>query len=459
MRENGGEEKEHSIWTYIWIIGIAALVCYIMFDYQIVGTSYFASYFELDSQLVSSSKQDFLVRYQDTVVGTASAANAVSKEPICISTEIFSETSVRLNTEIYEEAAVIADSEFLQAYFGEVTTNIAQSAKEFVTPLMFVCLAGSETGTWSDRKFTWVPAIYSKGIADQLESIGGSWDEVSISDVGSDFYVELGLTDYFHCGQNCDLKDSSSMHFAYEVGRKSNDNDSLGPLQILRRYVSVTVSGGNPWDTEYYIDITGNDGSIIYTVTDLMSWKDNVMWAFDHAMQKIRTKCVGAPFSDWQISNEYELMCLISVAHNTGASYLSDTTSSAGSFWSSKEAVYQFCQALTTPQAVAYIMQNYVEPWYEQNLERFISDENWNLPGNSLFEGTGNEKDMVMLDILENACGLKITEQEKYDSRYPLNCIYWNRTVAGSDHKFRYPVKSLVNYLALWKLYHSGGET
>lgn len=148
---------------------------------------------------------------------------------------------------------------------------------------------------WSDTRYTWSSAIYSK----LLNSAGVDMGRVKIEQVDTDTYVINGLCSYYGCGTNCTADVNSHYH---TIGY--NDCDSLGPLQILRHYVE-----GNNY-------ITYDCGNV---VLDLMSWDDNVQY-FAHTQSK-RFLDTENWNSGYTISNTYELVALMAVAHNTGTAF------------------------------------------------------------------------------------------------------------------------------------------
>lgn len=437
---------------------VVGLVIGTLVDFLLAKDDYLLKYLDTKTGLVSEvgSKADFLVQYQKiSEVDTSYVDSVEGLEEINISAELFSQTSVRLNTEIYSVTAEVLNDNLLDQYFGDVSTEIARTAKENVNPLMYICMAAGESGEWNSQRYTWVPAIFSKVMCDVVDM-----EEVHISEVDSKFYWDLDLRYLFSCRKDtsghrddCDSK----LHYDEVQGKRGNDADSLGPLQILRRY--VTLNTGTESKTveevlsgaEYHINIKDSAGQVIYSVTDLMRWEDNVVWAFNNFMTNIRG--MRGEYKDWSISNEYELMCMVAIAHNTGAGYLS-VGNGPFSSWRDKQAIYDFCKLVGSPESIAYINTEYIEPWYEEVKEKIRSDREWSMPGSLCFEGTGSHKDENMKDILE-----RLGVEFEGRGQYPLNCKYWNRiNPGGSDHKFRYPMKTLFNYLALQKLYSSGGE-
>lgn len=438
---------------------LLGLTLSVLVDFFMMKDDYMMGYLHTKTGVDTSigSKRDFLVRYQGTLEGSTEIVNEFAgMQGINISEDLFSATAIRLNTEIYELAAKVLSEDFMAGYFGSTKSEIARTAKEHVSPLMFVCLAAGESGTWNDRDYTWVPAVFSKPLSEKLDM-----DDLCISDVDSKLYWDNGLQDYFRCnpGSSGHTADDVSLHYPKSDSSICNDADSLGPLQILRRYMSLDSGAEGKTVAErlqyalYHLNIKGADGHVLYTIGDLMRWEDNVVWAFDNFMKHMRAQSAFRP--DYCIETEYELVCMIAISHNTGASYLVNVPNNQRpSSWSSKDAVYDFCRLVGSAEAVAYIQTEYIEPWYNDVKDRIKAGNAWGMPGNQYFEGSGNQKDKIMRKILEQL-GVSFTG----GSTYPLNCEYWNRTsTSGSDHKFRYPMKTLFNYLALQKLYTSGEE-
>lgn len=79
---------------------------------------------------------------------------------ICIDSNIFNTTQVRLNTEIYKISSEICNKEHIIEDFGEPQSNLARSYIQNINPLIPVAMTINETGMWADSRFTWSSAIY-----------------------------------------------------------------------------------------------------------------------------------------------------------------------------------------------------------------------------------------------------------------------------------------------------------
>lgn len=365
-------------------------------------------------------------------------------EGICIDEEVFGKDATRLNTEIYQVAVEYCSKAKMDKYFGKNTTPLVESVKQHIDPLIAVAITTAETPNYADRSITWTSAIYSK----PLVSKGfGSWDKLHVQDVDSDFYLYNGLSSYFTCGSNCRRKDGA-LHMQC-LGSARNDNDSLGPAQILRRYL-YQASG---CITAYNADNT------IYGITvDLMRWEDNVVWVLNNSLSKFRGITSGKYRAKYEIRNEYELLVLMAIAHNTGASFIQVAGSAYISpYWEDADGIWLYAKLLTTEGNIAYLKEKYIEPWYENIVLPSIREgRSFELPGNVFSDGDINQVRSSAL-LRELGFGLIRISYVKSDDSEP--CSGWG-SVDGCfnvlEHKQRYPLKSLVNYLALEKLYHSG---
>lgn len=349
-----------------------------------------------------------------TLTGSNAAQQRISKinilerkgpAPINIDATIFSRNTVRLNSEIYNVSNDVITEEHADKCL-KATTVLGESFVSNLNPLIPLALSVCETGSWANTEYTWTPAIYSKALSNKNVSM----NDLKVEEVNVDLYLASGLSAYVGCGGNCAANGNQHYH---EKGY--NDNSSLGPLQILRQYVE------------------GNQGYIVYDCgeycSDLMSWKDNVEYIY-HSQGRSFTKEDNWN-KDYSIRNPYELVALMGVAHNTGNAFLNagGGTSSAGSLWHNAEAVYRYCAALTSEESIE-ILKRRVDTWYEEVLICIEEDRTYSMLG------ACNES--VMDDILKEI-GLNKTS---YASSF--------------QHKQYYPLKALLNYMSLEKLYYSG---
>lgn len=435
---------------------VSAILVYTLMDYGASGEDYMTGYLQLCAGSPTNAKATFLIQYQADIERQMQEETVVDgfsnlyTGDIDISTEIFPELAVRLNTEIYAETAAVLAMFNTDEYFGnqESARPLVSSLREELNPMQVLCLAASESGNWSDRKYNWVPAIFSKGMSE------GDLENVHIQDIDSKFYINNEKFDYFRCGSSEDshVSGGCKLHYGRVEGHTYNDADSLGPMQVLRRYMDVDAyNSEQPYMSVYHLNIPlGSEDE--YCITDLMGWSDSIAWTINHFL--LNVKSAYGSQKENVLENEYEVMCLFAITHNTGAGFLS---SSDGSFsgWADKEAIFRFCKDITSPEAITYLMLEYIDPWYEDAKEKITEGSGWELPGNENLESSGSHKDDVMKKLLKTVGATGLDEESTR-----LDCEYWVGESRGldSDHKFRYPVKTLLNYLALQKLYYSGLE-
>ena len=126
-------------------------------------------------------------------------------------------------------------------------------------------------------------------------------------------------------------------------------------------------------------------------------------------------------------------MALLAVAHNTGTAYLKCGSGSVhpGSLWKNANAVYDYCAKLGSQESYV-VLESYITKWYDTVILSEDFDEKFVMAG-SYFSGSYN-------GILEE---LGINPAD-----------YAN----GWGHKQYYPLKAVLNYMALQKLYYSGVE-
>lgn len=331
---------------------------------------------------------------------------------VVIDEDVFSETSVRLNTEIYEVAGRVINDVTKEAFLGEPENRFAQAYKEYVNPLMPMALAACETGIYSDHSYTWVPAIYSRPIAEA----GVDMAKLSIMDVDEHFYLAVGLEPYLSCGNNCTAPQSGHWHIS-PIGTQRNDCDSLGPLQILRRYV-------------YKMPLAYSDGT---AVSDLMSWEDNVKFVFHQYGKATLNASIWC--KDYYPRNDYEMIVLMALMHNQGAGYVyasSPTTSWDSSYYHNADSIFQYARALTTESNVMQI-ETMAMQWYEANKENMKAGGQWGLLGDAYGYKTAALRQLlselnVSLSDYASALGIKQA----------------------------HPVRALLQYASLKVLYNSG---
>lgn len=332
----------------------------------------------------------------------ADEAAFYSYKEVAIDTNVFNATSVRLNTEIYNETADILDKRHIQNDYGESGTPLYNSYLQYINPLVPLSLTICETGMWADTRYTWSSAVYSK----LLKNSGVNMEKLKVERINVDTYVVNGLCTYLGCGSNC----ASDVSHYHVIG--NNDNDSLGPLQILRRYVD-------------------SKGCIKYKcgefTEDLMCWKDNVEY-FMHRQSEAFSDSENWN-RDHAIKSETELVALMAVAHNTGSAYVK--SKSAGSLWRNSEAVYDYCEVLGSEHAFR-VLSKYIEEWYEDAKKKEENGESFVMAGTAL----SNKYNEMLNEIGVN--------KSKYAN--------------GWSHKQYYPLKAVLNYMAIERLYFSGME-
>lgn len=329
------------------------------------------------------------------------STNTLAADGVAINDTVFSATQIRLNMELYDTAAEIFNSKHIMSDYGEAETMLAKSFLNTVDPLVPLALTINETGMWMDTRYTWTSGIYSK----LLSKSGVNMDRINTAQVNVDAYVVNGLCEYYGCGTNCTA--SKDKHY-HTIG--NNDNDSLGPLQILRHYVEdksvITYSCGE-------------------SVIDLMSWEDNVVY-FTHNQSRLFMASDNWN-SAYKIQNTYELAALMGTAHNTGTAFLSNSTD-AGSLWNDPESVYAYCEAISTDEALK-VVDKYVNNWWEDVLTAQESGTSFIL--------LGQYPTSTMNAILAEMG----VDKTRYAKRF--------------EHKQYYPLKAMLNYACLYKLYHS----
>lgn len=350
------------------------------------------------------STEEITMTVEEDLEEEKSEVIAEQHDGILIDDMLFNSTQIRLNTEIYDITKNIYNEEHLIEEYGNPLTKLAQSYLQNMTPIIPIAMTINETGMWSDTRYTWSSAIYSK----LLNSAGVDMDRVKIEQVDTDTYVINGLCSYYGCGTNCTADVNSHYH---TIGY--NDCDSLGPLQILRHYVE-----GNNY-------ITYDCGNV---VLDLMSWDDNVQY-FAHTQSKrfIDTENWN---SGYTISNTYELVALMAVAHNTGTAFL-NSKNDAGSLWRNSDAVYDYCKVLGDPHSIS-VMTKYVDTWWNDVIEAQKNGEPFTLLGQT----STSVHNQILSEIGVN--------KSEYASSF--------------GHKQYYPLKAVLNYLCLERLYYSGGD-
>lgn len=320
---------------------------------------------------------------------------------ICIDENIFDKTQVRLNTDIYDLSGEVFSVDHVKGEYGESGTKLYNSFLENMDPLIPEAMTLCETHMWGDSRYTWCSAVYTGLLAKKNVNMS----RLVVDRVNVDTYVVNGLCSYLGCGTNCTGDKAKHYH---TIG--NNDNDSLGPLQILRHYVE------GPGVIEYQCG---------ETTSDLMNWRDNLEW-FTHAQADTYSN-PNHWNKDYEIGSTYELVALMGVGHNTGLAF--QQGSSTGSLWKNSKAVYEFCNELGKDETIE-VFNEYVDEWYEYAISQQKKGES--------FSPAGPWLSNRFSEILTKA-GI---EKGKYAN--------------GWNHKQWYPMKAVLNYMGLERLYYSG---
>lgn len=316
-----------------------------------------------------------------------------------IDDDLFSKNVVRLNQEIYDETELVVNKNTVKDINLATTTGLGQSFIDNLTPLTPMALTVCETGLWMDTRYTWTSAIYSGVLANS----GVDMSNIRVKTINSNTYLSLGLDSYLGCQSNCTNPLEEHIHFS-----GSNDNDSLGPLQILRRYVET-------------------DGILIYdnkaSVTDLMRYQDSLVYyvnnqvrAFNNSKQSIESYVIKSP---------YQAVMLSAVAHNTGTSFLA--TSIAGSTWIDTDNILKFSDDVSHDINIAYLKE-YTNVWWESVKSSVSRQEKFSLMG----QCSSQEIDNLLREMS--------IDKSSYSTSF--------------GHKQEYPVRALLNYMSLERLYN-----
>ena len=413
------------------LVGFGCLVVYLIFD-AVVSSEQLVSYAgEVNSNSQYSKEsfgQAFQEKYIEQVVseeeGYESGNLGQYASEINIDRSLFDATSVRLNTEIYQVAASIINKEHIEQCFGNrAETNLSKSVKKYLNPLIPIALTVPEMGGTIDTKYTWSAAIYSGSLA----SANVDMDSLNVAAVDSLLFSDRELWNNLACGSNCTgtERDPNHVHVSPVNGRSGNDNDSLGPLQILRSYISY--AGG---EVKYE-----NCGT---SCVDLMRWDDSLEWFF-HEWMSYFIPSGDSWANEIEISNPYMLVAMMGIGHNGGCNYLQGRKEESYGRWSNKESAMEFCRVLSNEETIRVIRVE-VDAWWEASKREIQNNSgrfNLILPG--------HWRDPMINRILERI-NIDFNGGQ-----------FWE--VMDDPHKQMYPLMSIVNYMALEKLYYSGGDS
>lgn len=448
----------------LWhLIPLSIPVIYMMTDYSVNAADIASSYMSQETKGVESNKAAFIVQYRQAVEAKANAGKFDPVEGIDISADIFTDTCIRLNTEAYQ-----ISKEELDKWRDTVTDEggaLYKGYVEFMSPLIPIATTIGEMGWASvpvkggmnmmDVSIMWTPVVYTNLVECYIPDM--DWSQVQVGDVDTAFYLDKGIDCVDDCGNNCNAEDESKGHGAYWHDNGNNqssftDNDSLGPLQILRRYLGI----GND----------GAPGQIVYasgTVSDLLRWRDNSVYFYNNEGNKMKESS-NALLYDRAINNVYQLVVLTAIAHNTGGGFLVTSDSNyQPSFWKNADAIYNYSYNLTTDSSIV-VLREIVDKWYEESVAGDEKGKNsFNLIGGEYAEGypaqRQNGRDLLMKLGMDEKDYLiyssKMGQQVQW-GMYLFHEENGKRVVDLDAHKSLYGLKTLLNYMCLEKLYQSG---
>jgi len=438
------------------LILIAIVVIYVVCDMMVSAGAVAQEYSSLDSTTWVPNKQYFRESFQQAIKTKSQSSSKVYEfsDSVNIDTSLFTEEQIRLNMEIYEETARVLNE--LKSKVEPVTDKqLLNEFLQMVNPIMMISIASAETNMYMNTKYTWSSAIYTSVLKPE---------EMSLDNMRFQYFYESGYRDCLRCKDNCysfEGGDGAAKHKALwhdqlglgPVTGKGNDNDSLGPSQILRRYLGVKGSAGS-----YYagkIDY-GNFG----VVEDLMCWEDNCEWMFYNWYSNIILNTENT-----LNSNEYSLVAALAIAHNTGPAFLNSSAITAGNAWNAysevkrnRENVFSYIEKITSEEMLQYYQKEVVLPWYEDVKEKQARGESWGYPGNKFAD---DQRAALMPEIFDK---IGVTDVWSVVNKYYTNdagaqCMYSSEEAMWSSFrgiKIAYPIKAVINYMALKMLYQSG---
>ena len=429
------------------IVVLVSIGVYFMIDAQSVVDSYVY----VDTPSIVNTKENFKQLFNNYYYNTDEVSYDEYVGDISIDTALFSEDSVRLNTEIFAVAQSIFNKEHVLECLGEPDCKFEEDFVEYLDPIMVLAITYPETGSMSDSRYTWCSGIYSKPL---LEA-GVDMSTLHVTDVTVDVFQNVpALKKYLYCGgggYGCTAS-SAQYHVHYNTtGTASdvqayNDNDSLGPLQILRRYVEAAQ--GAPYE---YESSPGNAG-ITYKcgrkVTDLIQLEHSLVYNFHNHTGNFMYVQNNSELCDKSINNATHLAVMLGVSNNTGAGWLSTSNAGVQPHWKSTAAIYDYTYTITQEKYMDS-WQSIIDQWYVWYLDQLRQGKSPCLAGDSGYyrdysiEVDGNVyRCSQPYEIAEIVCGIRtmdiVGEQESVSP------------------KVSYAVRMLLNYLALERLYYSG---
>ena len=348
------------LYMYLYPEPVSATVSVERFKTEYIDIPFFAkSYYDfVTSDLEENINTKYIMNATEKqgIWSKANTGNLIGVSVPVINKDLFNATSIRLNEEIFAESAEVFSHAHISEEYGYTGSELYNSFLNNMDPIMPIALTIGETGMWADTRYTWSSAIYSKLLVSKDVNMGN----LHVDNVDTNTYIVMGLSACLGCGSNCTA--DHTLHY-HAVG--SNDNDSLGPLQILRHYVE-------------------GKGVLVYKcgemTADLMSWRDNLEYFTHNQVDSFSNpQNWNAGYS---IKTPYEMMALLAVAHNTGTAYLKCGSGSVhpGSLWKNANAVYDYCAKLGSQESYV-VLESYITKWYDTVILSEDFDEKFVMAG------------------------------------------------------------------------------
>lgn len=213
---------------------------------------------------------------------------------------IFDKTQIKINKAIYGQAAVIFSDDHFESCYGDVSSPLFNSFKQYFTPLVPMAFSIAEWGSNGDLRYSFTPAIATK----KLDNCGVILEFINPLEVNSQTYLALGAN-------------------VWDIRRY------WGPLQIDKTYLTPKSS--------YKCG---------YVPIDYYSWPDACQWTFHNKCESIK----NAYCQDRQFKNSEEVIAITSIAHNSGGTFISSksfNTDAEWYPWKNSESVWEYCDELT----------------------------------------------------------------------------------------------------------------
>lgn len=325
---------------------------------------------------------------------------------------MYSDVSIKLNTQIYDYTRELYN-EISPRYINSENckTGLSSYFNKYYDPLIPLALSVVEMGAHADTRYTWTPVVYSQDIIDALNQGGfvhGEYElerylnDFNVADVDSGYLYWLGLNDFM-------TKEGE--------GNSLNDKTSLGPLQILRE-------GGN---MEYVLSTL--DGK---TGFDLITWHDSMEYFI--CMQARAFTAEVSWLVNYHVRNKYEFIAMMAVNHNSGIEYMVNQKEDGVVWnWGTSKNVMDYIYKITTTDAINGFC-NMVDGWFSTGIEgRLEKGYDFPLCGQSALVDIQEVLDRAGVDI----------QLDEY---------------SGSELvKKLYPIRAMLNYMSLVRLYESIG--